>query len=99
MSDALNKLFDEYEFEVVDKGGLVLNECTIDILNARKAIFDYIDKQRQALEETQRVLVKSYEVVMKRKDDRIKELEKEVKIFHKLDDELERVSHDFLEGS
>lgn len=39
----LDKLIDEYAFQVLDKGGLCTNDIDIDIFAARKAIIDYVD--------------------------------------------------------
>jgi hypothetical protein len=49
MSEELNLLLDEYAFQILDKGGLVSNDFTVDVLKARQDILNYIDKQKQEI--------------------------------------------------
>jgi len=44
MNEELNRLLDEYAFQILDKGGLVSNDFTIDIMKAKQAIIDYVNK-------------------------------------------------------
>ena len=48
MSDKkLVELIEEYAFQVLDKGGLVTNDFTIDVLNAKQAIIDYAENEKK----------------------------------------------------